>query len=131
MFKYFNLQWIYYTGLHSHAHLFSSFQLSQLMSLISILSYDIYTESCHCQVSFALYRWVVTYIKEQIAIVLLGRYRISILVGEIIKVLSLSLSLPPPPLSLVVVGCWIGACKWLAWSNKVVLFDIGSVDCFV
>ena len=93
MFKYFNLQWIHFKGLHSHVHLFSSFQLSQLMSLITILSYDIYTVSCHCQVSFAFYRWVVTYIEEQFAVVLLGRYRVSILFGEIIKVLSLSLSL--------------------------------------
>ena len=93
MFKYFNLQWIHFKGLHSHVHMFSSFQLSKLMSLITILSYDIYTVSCHCQVSFAFYRWVVTYIKEQIAVVLLGSYRISIPIGEIIKVLSLSLSL--------------------------------------
>ena len=35
----------------------------------------------------------MTYIEEQIAVVLLGRYMISIPVGEIIKVLSLSLSL--------------------------------------
>ena len=34
----------------------------------------------------------MTYIEEQVAVVLLGRYRISILVGEINKVLSLSLS---------------------------------------
>ena len=33
----------------------------------------------------------MTYIEEQFAVVLLGRYRVSILVGEIIKVLSLSL----------------------------------------
>ena len=35
----------------------------------------------------------MTYIEEQFAVVLLGRYRVSILFGEIIKVLSLSLSL--------------------------------------
>ena len=35
----------------------------------------------------------MTYMKEQIAVVLLGSYRISIPIGEIIKVLSLSLSL--------------------------------------
>jgi len=93
MFKYFNLQWIHYTRLHSHVHLFSSLQLSQIMSLITILSYDIYTVSCHCQVSFAFYRRVVTYIEEQSVVVLLGKYKISIPIGEIIKVLSLSLSL--------------------------------------
>ena len=133
MFKYFNLQWIHFKGLHSHVHLFSSFQLSKLMSLITILSYDIYTVSCHCQVSFAFYRWVVTYIEEQFAVVLLGRYRVSILFGEIIKVLSLSLS-------LVMVGCWIeasglhGVIKWfyLILGVLIVLCNTGwfLLSCF-